>query len=358
MKWLFGGLRAVLLNSSNANTQTVSQGEVVKQLSELYGLIGQRVESLPDLLNRTRGDEAETDSDQSETEKSSSFSISHTRKEIVRDMLSVFDQKALPTEYGEDFADHETEVFVQGSLAATIYGIAIRDEVFFRRLCKVVTPDICAGAYFRKQRIKARDLMAQLDRFAEKGLSRSLKARDVNVPVCAQGLRLIINQIRENRDARTARGPLGSGVISKLAQYLVDILYEVVCNRNQDIFGRISQELSEEDERDYNLFVYLIGNPPPLDSSAPMAVEDDFIIDYLRNFPATEWKHLLEPLNTIIETIHEYDPREERAIAYAAKLENMVREYTTNAFEPSLPPIPRRRPSVTNPRESQRRRVH
>lgn len=343
--------------------QIVSKGEVVKQLSELYGLIGQRVESLPDLLNETRGEEAESESDQSETEKTSSFSIPHTRKEAVRDMLSVFDPKALPSEYGEHFAEHapaltsETEALVQESLAATIYGIAIRDEVFFRRLRKVVTRDICAGAYFSKQRIKARELMVQLDRFAEEGVSRPLAARDVNVPGCAQGLRLIVDQICKNRDDRTAEGPLGSGVISKLAEYLVDILYEVVCTRNRDIFGRISQELSEEDERDHNLFVYLIGNPPPSESSAPMAEEDDFIIDCLRSFPATEWKHLLERLNTIIEAIHEHAPREERAIAYAAKLEDMVREYTTNAFEPTLPPFQRRRPTVTSPRESQRRRL-
>ena len=342
--------------------QTINQGEVVKQLSELYGPIGQRVEFLPDLLNRTRGDEAESDSGQSEMGKSSSFSISHTRKETVLDMLSVFDPTALPSEYGENLAEHapvltsETEVLVQGSLAATIYGIAIRDERFFRRLRKVVTRDICAGAYFSKQRIKAKELMVQLDRFAEKGVSRSLEARDVNVPGCAQGLRLIVDQICESRDDRTARGPLGSGVISKLAENLVDILYEVVCNRNRDIFGRASQELSEEDERNHNLFLYLIGNPPPLYSSAPMAVEEDFIIDCLRNFPPNEWKHLLERLNTIIDTIHERAPREKRAIAYAAKLENMVRDYTTNAFEPSSSPVQRRRSTVTSPRESRRRR--
>lgn len=341
--------------------QTVSQGEVVKQLSELYELIGQRVEFLPDLLNRTRGAEAESDTDQSETEKISSSSTSNNRKEIVRDMLSVFDLKALPSEYGVDFPEHapaETEVFVRGSLAATIYGIAIRDEVFFRRLRKVVTRDICASAYFWKQRAHASELMAQLDRFAEMGLSRSVEARDVNVPVCAQGLRLIVNQICENRDLRTARGPLGSEVISKLVEYLVDILEEVVCNRNRDIFGRISQELSEDDERDHNLFVYLIGNPPPLDSLAPAAMAEDFIIDRLRDFPATEWRHLLERLNTIIDSIHEHTPREERAIAYAAKLENILREYTTDAFEPSSTSVQRRRPTVTNPRESRKRRFH
>lgn len=365
MKWLFDGLRAVLLDKSDATMQTVSQGEVAKQLSELYEPIGERIEFLQDLLNSTRGDEAESDSDQSEPEKNTSLSISRTRKKAVRDILSVFDSKALPSEYGLDFPERAptstsgTEVFVRESLAATIYGIAIRDDVFFRRLRKVVTRDICAGAYFWKQWGKAKELMTQLDRFAELGLSRPVEARDVNVPACAQGLRLIIHQICKDRDRRTAEGPLGPGVISKAAEFLVDILYEVVCNRNTDIFGRDSQELSEAHGRDHNLFMYLIGNPPQLDdSSAPVAMGDDFIIDRLRDFPATEWSHLLERLHTIVDSIHEHAPNEEHATAYAAKLDGMLREYTTNVFEPSTSSVQRRRPTLTSPPGSQRRRFH
>lgn len=340
---------------------TFTQGEFFNQLSELYKHIGQRVQFLPDLLNRTRGDEAESDSE-NETEKISASSKSHTRKEIVRDILSVFDPSALPSEYGVDFSDHTpastsaNELFVQESLAATIYGIAIRDDVFFRRLSKVVTRDVRAGTYFRKQWVKAKELMAQLDRFAELGPSRLVEARDVNVLMCARDLRLIVHQICENRDRRTADGPLGSEVISKAAEFLVDILYEVVCNHNRDIFGQTPQELSEDQGRDRNLFTYLIGNPPQLDSSAPVAMVDDFVIDCLRDFPATEWSHLLERLTTIMDFIHEHTPRQERAIAFAAKLENMLGEYTTNFYEPSSSAAQRRRPTVTSSRESQRRR--
>lgn len=365
MKWLFDGLRAVLTgDNSNATTYTVAKEEVVKQLSELYEPIGQQLQLLPDLLNRTRGDEAESDSDQSETEDSPASSNSSTRKEIVRDMLSVFDHKALPSEYGADFSERApvstpgTELYVPGNLAATIYGIAIRDETFFRRLRKVVTTDICAEVYFRKQFNKARELMAHLDRFAESGLSRPVEARDVNVPVCAQGLRLIVHQICENRDVRTARRPLGSQIISRAVEILVEILYEVVCNRNKDIFGRVPQQPHGEDHgRDHNLFAYLIGNPPPLDSSSPVAMGGDFIIDCLRGFPATECRPLLERLTTIMDSIHEHAPREERAVAYAAKLENMLGEYTADVFEPSSSSAQLRRPTVTSPRESQRRRI-
>ena len=365
MKWLFDGLKAVLISNFDASTHKIKQGEVVQQLSGLYELIGQRLELLPDLLNRTRGDEAESDSDQSDIEETSASSIPYTRKEIVRDMLSVFDRKALPSEYKLDFPERApastsvtAELYMPENLAATIYGIAIRDDSFFRRLSKVVTRDICAGAYFRKQWTRARELMAHLDRSAELGILESVEGRDSNVPTCARGLRRIVHQICENRDVRTARGPLRSQIISQAAEFLVDILYEVVCNRNRDIFGRTSQELLGEDYgRDHNLFQYLIGSPPRLDSSAPVAMRDDFIIDRLRDFPATEWSHLLERLTTIIDSIHEHAAGQERAIAFAAKLEKMLREYTTDVFEPSSSSVQRRRPTVTSPREHQRRRV-
>lgn len=344
--------------------QTVTQGEVVTQLSGLYNLIGDRIGSLPNQLNTTRGDETASDSDESGTERSYASSNSDLRKETVRDMLSVFDRKALPSEYGLNFPEDApalasgTELYVPGNLAATVYEVAIRDQAFFRRLRKVITPDICAGSYFWKQRTKARELMADLDRFAELGSPRPGTARNVDVSVCARGLRLIVHQISENRDARTARKPLGSDVISKVAEILVEILHEVVCNRNKDIFeGSAREQDAEDHERDRNLFTYLIGNPPQFDSNTvPAAMMDDFIIDRLRDFPATEWSHLLERLTTIIDSIHEQAPRDKHATAYAAKLEAMVREYTTEAFEPSSSSVQRRRPTVTSPRESQRRR--
>lgn len=283
-------------------------------------------------------------------------------------MLSVFDGEALPSEYGIDFPERApaspsgTELYVPGNLAETIYQVAIRDQVFFRHLRKVITRDICAGVYFRKQLAKAKELMAQLDRFAERGPTRQVEAGDVDVPACARGLRLIVHQICENRDVRTAKGPLGSEIISQAIVTLVEILEEVVCERNRDIFDRAAQEpFDEDDGRYYNLFTYLVGNPPQLDDSAPIAMRDDFIIDRLqKEFPMTEWRLLFERLNTIIDSIHDQAPREERAMAYARKLETMLRGYTADAdvFEPSSSSVQRRRPTLTtSPREPRRRRL-
>lgn len=342
---------------------TLTQGEVVKQLSGLYGLIGDHLGSLQKLLNSTKGDEAESDSDESETEENAAFVTSETRRATVRDMLSVFDRKALPSEYLVDFPEDApasasgTDLYVPGSLEATIYRIAIQDDTIFRHLRKVITRDICASSYFRKQQAKVKELMARLDRFAASGLARSDEASNCSIPVCARQIRHVVHQIFENRKARTAQGPLGFEVNSEAAEILVIILDEVVCKRNKDIFGPTPAERTNEAHpRDHNLFMYLIGNPPRFNRTAPVAMTDDFIIDRLQDFPAVEWRHLLERLTTIVESIREHTSHEERAMAYAAKLENMLREYTADAFEPSSSSVQQRRPKISSPRESQRMR--
>lgn len=354
----------MLLENSNATMQTVTQGGVVDQLSELYGLIGERLEFLPGQLNRTRGDEAESDSDHSGTEETYPSSNPDFCKETVLDMLSVFDRKALPSEYEVDFPKNAsasafgTGPYVPESLAATIYGVATRDEKFFCRLRKVITRDICAKSYFSKQLVKATELMADLDRFAESDPSKPVEAKNVNVPVCARGLRLIVHDIIENRDARTAREPLGFEVISKAAETLINILYEVVCRRNIDISGQTPRDgVADDGERANNLFKYLISDPPRFDNTFPKAMRGDFIIDRLRHFPAAEWCNHLERLTTISDYIREHAPREKRAIAYAKKLDSMIREYTTEAFEPSSSSVQRRPSTSGSPRQSQRRRL-
>ena len=159
-----------MIDDLNADPHSVTQGEVVTQISGLYDLIGKRLGTLPEQLNTTRGDDAASGSDDSETEEFYDSSNSDARKKIVWDMLSVFDSKALPSEYGQGFNDDAPaaasgeELYVRGDLAATIYGIAIRDETFFRRLRKVVSRDICADSYFSKQERRAKDTMICPDR--------------------------------------------------------------------------------------------------------------------------------------------------------------------------------------------------
>lgn len=314
----------------------------------------------------TRGDETESDSDKSETEESYASRNSESRKEAIRDILSVFDRHALPEEYGLAFSDDAPttafpeRLFVPGNLASTIYGIAIRDETFYRRLRRVVTRDICAVTYFSKQRSRAIETMRRLDRYVESGPSEAPESRDVDVPECARILRMIVHQVCKDRDARASREPLGAATIKKVAENLVEILTEVVCSRNEDVYAGITWErhIQEEHRRDRNLYTYLIGDRPTCDFSAPLGLGDNFIIDQLRDFPVLQWSHLLERLTTILDHIHENAPEGERgSMAFAEKLESMLHEYTSDAFEPSSSSVRRRRPTLSSPPASQRRRV-
>lgn len=314
----------------------------------------------------TRGDETDSDSDNGATEESYSSSNSRSRKEVVQDILSVFDRHALPEEYGLAFSDDtpatafSERLFVPGNLAATIYGIAIRDEIFYRRLRRVVTRDICAVSYFSKQRSRAREAMCRLDLYVEKGPSDAPESRDVDVPECARILRLIVHQVCKDRDARASKEPLGAATIKKVAETLVEILTEVVCKRNEDVYEDVTWErpVHEEHRRDRNLYTYLIGDRPTSDLSTPIGLGDNFIIDQLRDFPVLQWSHLLERLTTILDHIHENAPEGERgSMAFAEQLETLLREYTSDAFEPSSSSVQRRRPTLSSPPASQRRRV-
>lgn len=341
----------MLIDDSNATTHTVTQGEVIVQISSLYDLIGQRLGSLPGQLNTTRGDDTDSDYDDSATEASHVSSNSDTRRENTLDILSTFDRKMLPREYSKYLANSPPatasgrELLVPGNLASTIYRIAIRDETFYRRLRKVVSQDICADVYFSKQMQGAKGIILSLDQPVENRMP---------VGECANRLRYIVHQLCESRDSRASREPLGAEVISKLAEILVDILHEVVCNRNKNVHEKLEDG---EHERDRNLYTYLIGDPPKPDESAPFGLRDFFIIDRLFSFPVNEWKHLLERLTTISEHVRENEEDQPSSRAYLMRLNELIRGYNEDYFEPSLSSWRHRRPTIDSPRESQRMRV-
>lgn len=337
-------------------------------ISELYNRIGERIESLPQQLNRLTGDATDSSSENSSTEESHVSRDLNSRQEIVKDILSVFDPKALPGDYGRNFQKDEVRasasenLYVPGNLAATIYEIAIRDEAFYRRLRKVVTRDICATSYFSKQQLRAREMMSRLDRFVKSGPSEHPEIKDVDVPECARSIQLIVHQICTDRDARASKGPLEALTSMNAAEILVDILAEVVCNRDKDVYEGERERDDNEPRRNRNLYLYLIGDPPISNVSAPFGMGDDFIIDRIRSFPAMEWSHLLERLTTILDHIVEKSTIEDEVAArgskaYARKLESILREYTEEVFEPSTSSGLRRRPTTSPPARQRRRYV-
>ena len=351
-----------MTNQTSEDIRTLSGDDIVEQISELYDLIGERLQSLPDQLNRSRDDGTDYDSDYSVSPEIH-VPRGTSRSESVKDMLSVFDQVALPQEYGREFQDAPpsaslADLFVPGNLNFTIYRLAIRDDDFYKRLTKIISPDRCATRFYAKQRARAVDAMRSLGEYIRDGPSPNPMTRDMDVPECARIFRTIVHQICQDRDSRTAKQPLSASIITQVAETLVEILQQV-CDRDFDIYENITWPrvgADDEPDRNKNLYMYLIGDPPRY-SSALAWMNDDFVIDQLGDFPTNEWRHLIEPLTTIREEIHE------RALAYghpsfayADKLESMLREYTNEAEEPSTSSV-QRRLSDEQSRETQRRRI-
>ncbi|KAL9603384.1 MAG: hypothetical protein Q9219_001246 [cf. Caloplaca sp. 3 TL-2023] len=356
-RWLFDGLNALLNASTASGTETLGPMDIPMRASALYDLIGLQLPSLPTLLNATH-DEAASDSDDP-IEAILSPTLPDIRAEQILDMLSVFDSARLPEEYGRGFTtvppnEIPQSSFVPGSLAATIYRLAVQDDSVFRRLRRVITHDICANAQFSKLRARAREAFAKLDNYIEDGPSG---INDWDIPMTAKTLRLIIDQISQSRDFRASTGPLSPTVVMKVAEILTEILQEV-CQRNEDVYYRIGWNRdvgNDEPERNRNLYAYLIEDPPRVSTSSPVWMSETFVVDRLRQMPANEWRHLIERLTSILDQIREYMPDESHPPPAYVKLERMIREYTTEAFEPSSSSV-QRRPTLGIQRETRRRR--
>lgn len=308
-------------------------------LGELYPFIEPRENLIFNQLNSLLTIPQEHDSEGSEREDTSMTTNLFARRDVLCDLLSSFDRRLLPDEFRSDFVDHAPIVdspedcFIGDNLYATVYQMAIRDETFFRALRRVVPHDYCADQYYKKQHARAIEAMQKLspqNHPTHPGATSS-------VPACARELRHIVHQIYLDRGTRTTQQPLGAEVAPKLAELLV-LLIQEVCRRNEDVSGGSPNSGSrprDEPRRNRNLYAYLISDPP-FDPTLPVWMRDAFVIDGLRNIPATEWRHLFELLTTIKDQVMENARDDEpAALVFAEKIEEMLREYTIYADEPS-----------------------
>lgn len=243
-------------------------------------------------------------------------------------------------------------------MAATVFSIALYDDALYNSLRDVLTPGLCAALYFEKQRNRAHDAIAELD-----SSGREEPPAVMNVPTCARKLRLIVEEVRHNRQSRA---PLSATVASHAAGVLVGILGRVVCDSNRDVYEAVTwkRDVSDdEDERDRNLYLQLIGDPPRY-SRAPNWLTNDFVIGPLSDFPMSDWTRFLDRLTTIHDQIRGYEmPRSagylERYIRHFDGLlaDSAVPASSIDIYEPSSSAA-RRRPQNMDERGSQRRRIN
>ena len=347
----------MLDNSTDSATELLGRMDIITRASALYGLIGSQLPSLPTVLNASH-DELASDSDDA-VEAILSPTFPNARADQVRDMLSVFDDLRLPDEFGRYLADVPPDYtpenfYVPNNLIATIYRLAVRDESVFKRLRRVITHDVCANVHFSKLRARAREAFAGLDTYVENGPS---EGNHQDIPRTARTLRSLIDQICHARNVRTSTGTLSLTVVTKVAEILVEILQEV-CNRNEDVYYRIHWDRGQRDDEpewNRNLYSYLIDDPPRFSASSESWMKDTFVVDRLRQMPAVEWRHLIERLTNILDQIREVTPDEDPPPLAYTNLEQMIQDYTAEAFEPSSSSV-QRRPPLGGQRESQRRR--
>lgn len=334
----------------------MTNANVLQRIAELYDQIGDhldpatnRLDSLTKALNRTRGEEAATESDDIESESSSNAGDQDRTEWVVQDMLSVFDERRLPEEYGrQDMVENiPTESTSLGSLvspenlAATIYGLARHDPKFRRRLRKALTRDFCANQFLEKMRARIwTSVLGRLDRHIASG-----PQSDPNIVMeTADRLRACIQQIQKYVEDRA---PLSMQVKSTAAGILVDLLHSV-CDRNTDIYTQINWTRTAqdpEDQDDRNLFHNVIGG-------ADEEEEDDyFALTFFSGLAPDAWMYLLDRLLQLLVKLRRNDaPR-----SYIEKLERVVQAYETHHTDATRPVG--ERPPISGERERRRRRI-
>ncbi|KAI9924090.1 hypothetical protein ASPWEDRAFT_170372 [Aspergillus wentii DTO 134E9] len=200
------------------------------------------------------------------------------RPQNVRDIMSAFSPVTLPEEFRLDLVEDPEQsrtpeqCVVQGDFEATMFRLAVHDDVVYNSLCKAMPPGACAAIYFDKIQEKTRRLLADFDRYCQTGQAPT-DGTSVEVGDVVEHLQQNVDRVQANIIARAPHGMEGA------AKALVTLL-EDVCNRNKDAldgnrWGRASFQGEDEDQR--NLYQQLIGKAEE--------TEEFFVLDALEHLP-------------------------------------------------------------------------
>ncbi|KAJ5782368.1 hypothetical protein N7457_004142 [Penicillium paradoxum] len=188
-----------------------------------------------------------------------------TRTEKVRDIFSAFSKRTLPEDTRRDLTETiehprtAEQCVVQGDFEATMFRLAVHDDVVFNSLCKVMPAGACAAIYFDKIQEQSRRLLNDFDRYCTTGelpADPVIPGLGVEVNDVVRHLQLSASRIAVNIAARAPHGSEGA------AEALVSLLESVVARNNDPLegnrLGRRSFHGEDEDQR--NLYHLLIGS--------------------------------------------------------------------------------------------------
>ena len=282
----------------------VDRESIESRFTELYDQIGQRLDHLPDELNKTWDEESDD------------------TNEMVQDMLSVLAPQKLWDELGEDFYDMIPEaepgkfrdLVVRGNLPVTIFSLALHDSVFRDRLRNAITEEICGEDFLSKLEVRSTSTFDKYDEYDKNGPRFDAHFVDRSGMI----IRQIVAKVSAYR--KTFRAPLSNFFDAKAAELLLRILEEV-CARDKDIYEDSAWQTIEDDpeaDRDCNLFANLIGSPPTRLRQA------NFVLDiFVDELPPSAWKHLLGQLESLLGKLREHDA----PAHYLHKLADLISRY-------------------------------
>lgn len=312
--------------------------EVLGLFTQLYVRIGQRIDVLPQELNKSLSPPNSQEDLQDELPQDE-------LDEIIQDMLSVLHPKKLPDDFDDDFKEKIPSLentfqglVVPGDLETTVFALARHDSAFFERLRTAIPKDMCDLQLLRKLEARIERFFHRIDTYAESG-----PAYDENtIGACAEALVDATSKMHDYNKPPTSRE------FESTAARLGVFALEEVCSRNVDIYAGSTWHAGRtpDDEADRNLFARLIVSPEPSDDEEPAI----FVLDLLDDLPPSALAPFHPRLAAVLDTLRQ----SAAPTAYTQKAQAILARSAPGASGagPSA-----RRPPVTDEREPRRRRL-
>ncbi|KAM5434191.1 hypothetical protein MferCBS31731_006813 [Microsporum ferrugineum] len=286
--WLVDQLhRWVLPSRPSTGLKLSPKGECVT-FAPMLDLIGDGMEDICHKVNWTYTPTPGTPPDLTQCNPTSM-----TRPEKARDLLSAFSADTMPEEFRPELVETISQprtpeqCVVQGDFEATMFRLAVHDENVYASLRKVMPSGARAAIFFDKIQRRIRALLADFNRYRQKGIPRQSDHTALEVDVVAEEMRAHLRQIRKNMFSRSPHGFKGA------AESLLFLL-RIVCQFNYDAFEASRWDRpSESDEtaEDRNLYFQLIYNPVDTD--------DFFVLSCLELLPEDVLQHITPQLDAI-----------------------------------------------------------
>ena len=339
MQWLFDGLNRCLSEPFETTVQIITNEEVLNRLTDFFDQIGDRLDprtnrldSLTKELNIVRDKDSDAESDDDLSETYSDTGEQDQSEWIIQDMLSVFDDKYLPTG-----SDHERQVPVipvqitslqdlidSEDLGATLYGLIRHDKLLHRRLRKVLNKEVCAEHFLEKIDGRIQTILARFnEQYNQWQMSRVRLVHE-----CAERLRACIRLIREYINERVPFR--NEAVKTRAAEIAVDLLVKI--SQSPDPATRaLSTNL--------------------IDISDDQNEEDFFVLGFLGELPPDEWSQHLQRLEEVCQQLK----RDGAPQVYVERLEEIMQAYENHQDTPIK--SVGERPPISGESAARRRRI-